>query len=120
MKALKTILAITVLALTISCGGENKETPSPEPPAATAGVANITLKAGTATKTIVGTCGWAKALGNNYVAGNDANKPTRILNIDFNVDGPPSQTTKYKIVSSADNVDKKPTDVVISFAEIDG
>ncbi len=120
MKTLKTFLAISVLALTISCGGKNKDAPMPEPPAATTGIANVTLKSGTATKTIVGNCGWAKVMGNNYVAGNDATANTRVLNIDFNVDGPPSQTTTYKIVSSADNSAKKPTDVVISFAEIVG
>jgi hypothetical protein len=82
-------------------------------------VANVIVTAGGQNFTLNGACGWAVAGGVHYIGAQDATVGTRALEIDFNVDELPTQTTTYTIVQN-DYTNTNPTEVSISIAEITG
>ncbi len=118
MKTLKNTFAILLAILILSCS-KDKETTTPDQNTIPAGTADIKITAGQVNKTIVGTCGWSNVQGVNFVAAKDNNNSTRILNIDFNIPAPPSETTTYIIKSASDN-STDPKHVKMSFTEIVG
>ena len=118
MKTLKNTFAILLAVLTLSCS-KDEETTTPKQQTSPAGTADLKITAGQANKTIVGTCGWSTAQGVNFVAAKDNSNSTRVLNINFNIPTPPSETTTYIIKSASDN-STDPKHVKMSFSEIVG
>jgi len=117
---MKFLVFITLSAvLLMSCKkDEKKPTPSPTP-ATQEGHADITLTMpGGEVYQLSGPCGWANAMGTNYIGANHATNNLKTFSTYFNITELPSQTTSYTLVE--DGSDTDPTHITMNITEING
>ena len=98
MKSIKTVFAILLLALTISCSDENKDTGIPDATSSTPlSNADITLTAGGKEFKLSGPCGWAVAGGAHYIGANQSDNNLKMFSAFFDIKELPTKTTTYTL-----------------------
>lgn len=105
-----------LLLIFISCDSGSDDAPAVETPSA--GVADVTLTAGGQQFKINGPCGWATAMGNNYIGANHAENNLRTLAAFFNITSLPTVTTTYQLVENTN--DTAPNHITMSISQIAG
>lgn len=113
------LIAFSALAL-MSCKKDEKKKPSSTTtPVTEEGEADITL---TLTNGEVyqlsGPCGWATAMGVNYIGANHSSNNLKTFSTNFNIPELPSQTTTYVLVD--DQLDEDPTHIWMNITEFSG
>ena len=111
-------IALSVFPL-LACKKEENKPSSSTTPTPQEGQANITL---TLTNGEVfqlnGPCGWATAMGVNYIGANHSSNNLRTFETTFNIPTLPNQTTTYTLVD--DQFDTDPTHIYMNITEITG
>lgn len=108
-------------SLLMSCKKDEKKPTSTSTPTPTTqeGHADITLTMPTGeVYQINGPCGWATALGTNYIGANHSSNNLKTFSTYFNISELPSQTTSYTLVE--DGSDTDPTHITMNITEING
>lgn len=116
---LSCFLIIMLSILSISCDNSESEENDIDTQIPGEGIANIILTAGGQEFKIVGPCGWASAMGVNYIGANHESNKLRVFAANFNITKLPTVTTSYTVVEGS-SADADPTHIAMSISEISG
>lgn len=120
MKKIKLILVLLFITLfTISCNSDsNDDTSTGTETTNSVGEANIVLTAGGQEFILKGPCGWASAVGVNYIGANHGDNNLRTFYSYFNIKQLPTVTTTYTLVESSSDTDT--SHITMNITEISG
>lgn len=119
MKSKLSMIMVFAIVLMLGCSKKEIEDATDETIVASAGTADITLKAGNSTFKLIGSCGWAVAANVKYIGAKHTDNNLRVFSANFSIDELPTKTTTYTLVESNAN-DKDVTHVSMSITQLTG